>query len=128
MGEMLKGKMNPDIVTYVPMIKKDLGERGYNQGCMIAREICKKVGGRLCGKALLKKRGNKKQALLDRRQRKNNVRDVFEARGEIVEGRKVLLVDDIMTTGSTIEECRNALVRAGAEKVEAAVLAYTPLK
>lgn len=127
-GEMLKGKIEPDLVVYVPMTRKDRGERGYNQGRVAAVQICKKVGGQLSDNALFKIRENKKQALLDKRQRSENVRGVFKVRENIVCDKKILLVDDIMTTGSTLKECRNMLLQGGAAEVKAVVIAYTPPK
>ncbi len=127
-GAMLQGRMEPDLVTYVPMTRRDRGERGYNQGRIAAVQICKKVGGDLADKALIKVHDNKKQALLDKRHRIKNVRGVFKARKDMVLDRKILLVDDIMTTGSTLEECKNELLQAGASEVKAIVIAYTPPK
>ncbi len=105
----------PELVTFVPLSKNHRRERGYNQSGALAEEL-----GRLLNlpvKPVLEKvKENKIQHLLSAKERRQNVRNVYRASSE-VHGKKVLLVDDIVTTGATLRECAGQLYRAGAEKV-----------
>lgn len=115
-----------DLVTYVPMYKKDIGERGYNQSGIAARKIAGILGCPCREKALCKIKKTKRQADLSKNARGKNLNGAFEADAQMVKGMSVLLVDDIITTGSTLRECKKTLMAAGAAKVETAVIAHTP--
>lgn len=128
-GNLLaKEKVNVDIVIPVPMHKNDLGDRGYNQSGIAARKIAKLLGVPYKEKALKKMSKTKRQADLSRNARSRNLFGAFTADVGIVRDKKILIVDDIITTGSTLEECKNTLMAAGALSVEAAVIARTPHK
>ncbi len=128
-GKMLAEEgINVDIVIPVPMHKKDLGERGYNQSGIAARKIAKSLGVPCKEKALKKTNKTRRQADLSRNARSRNLFGAFTADAVLVRDKKILIVDDIITTGSTLEECKNTLMAAGALSVEAAVIARTPLK
>jgi ComF family protein len=116
-----------DIVTFVPMHRKSFISRGYNQSKVAARAVSEELGVPLCEGAIFKIKGNKKQAGLGKAERKTNVRGVYKADGGTVNGKRILLVDDIMTTGSTLDECEKELRYAGATEVTRAVIAYTPV-
>ena len=125
-AERLSGEF--DTVTWVPVSRRRLRQRGYDQAELLARGACRRwdtVPERL----LEKVRDNPAQsALSDGAVRWENVRDVYRAAPpEAVRGRRVLLVDDICTTGATLSECAKVLAEAGAETVVCAAAARTPL-
>ncbi len=104
-----------DAVTFVPMTYFSRMKRGYNQAQLIAQYAAKELG--LPLKTLLAKTGeNRMQHHLSGSERRTNVEGMFTAR-DSSKGLKVLLIDDVVTTGSTICECACALLDAGAESV-----------
>jgi ComF family protein len=111
-----------DAVLPVPMTKRGLLKRGFNQSALLAREVARRLGLALLLGALRKRRHTPRQTTLPRQERLRNLRGAFEASG-VVKGKRLLLVDDVMTTGATLEECARALRRAQAKEVYALVLA-----
>jgi ComF family protein len=118
------------VVVPVPLHPSRLAERGYNQSALLARRVAKHLGAPFAPRALARTRQTQQQAALDRAARVKNVAGAFEARGglcgEHVRGRVVLLVDDVATTGATLDACERALLGAGAADVQRAVLASAP--
>lgn len=115
------------LVTWVPMSDKKLRMRGYNQSALLGRAVAKELG--LPGREVLEQtREMETQHTLNRPQRADNVRDAYRARSS-VRGERILLVDDIVTTGATLRSCAKALYQAGAAGVEclcAASSAFRP--
>ena len=112
-----------DVITAVPISKSRMEERGYNQSELIARELAGLLQLPYC-ECLKKIKENKIQHDLKKEQRFDNVRGVYApVHSERVEGRAVLLVDDIVTTGATLLECCRMLYIAGAETVVCAAAA-----
>jgi ComF family protein len=112
----LSGKY--DIITWVPISAKRERERGYDQSKLIARKTAKLLGDE--AKMLLKKtRHTQAQSSLKGRDARNaNIIGAYEARNkELFSGKRVLLIDDIFTTGATFSECARTLLMAGAEDV-----------
>ncbi len=109
------------LIVPVPMHDKRLRERGRNHASVIAHAL-----GRLCGlpceEALRRTRNTAQQARLDGAQRRKNLTGAFQSRSRL-DGKSVLLVDDVATTGATLLECAAALREAGATRVLAATLA-----
>lgn len=104
------------LVTWVPLSEKRKKERGYDLAEWIARPLAKTL--RLpCRPCLAKERGNRVQHYLDRGARAENVRGVYACVSGGAAGERVLLVDDIVTTGATLAECAGALLRGGAASV-----------
>ncbi len=114
----------------VPLHRRRLFWRGYNQ----SREICRLIAAGLAAEpggrkpavwsgALARVRSTTPQMLLAREARAENIKGAFRADARLVRGRRVLLVDDIMTTGATLEECALALLAAGAARVDVLALA-----
>ena len=105
-----------DTVTWVPVSRRRLRKRGYDQAELLCRGACRPwdtVPVRLVEKV----RDNPAQSgLSDPEQRRENVKDVYRLRGG-VSGRRVLLIDDICTTGSTLRSCASVLMRGGAASV-----------
>ncbi len=114
-----------DIIVPVPMTKKALLERGFNQSLLIAREISIKKGIPIDIDNLQKIRETIPQVGLDAKERMKNLKEAFSVSGDLIKGKKVLLVDDVMTTGTTLRECSKTLLKAGAIEVTGLVLART---
>ena len=118
-----RGFDGADIVTFVPMRPKNLRKRGYNQSELLAKELAKRGMGEF--KPLLKKvRDTKNQHDIEREERRKNLKNAFapiDPNG--IKGKKILLTDDIYTTGSTVNECAKTLMNAGAESVEVVCIA-----
>ncbi|HPW45453.1 MAG TPA: ComF family protein [bacterium] len=109
-----------DMIIPVPLHSRKLKLRGYNQAALIA-EIVSKRSGKRAEKNLLKRiRNDSPQATLHRVERIRNVKSSFaiSKRAEgVVRGKRILLVDDVMTTGATLNECAKILKKAGAAVV-----------
>jgi len=116
----------PDLVVPVPLHPARLVQRGYNQAALLARPVARALGARFEPRALARLRDTAQQANLDRAARSENVARAFAVPTPArVRGRRVLLVDDVSTTGATLRACASALEEAGAGEVVAAVVART---
>jgi ComF family protein len=117
----------PLLVVPVPLFKRKLRDRGFNQAEEIARSFadrCKRRSIQLETSALVRTRETASQTGLTRHQRRANVRGAFSvSRPDRIEGRNLLVVDDVMTTGTTAGECARILLRAGARQVFVATVA-----
>lgn len=113
----------PDVIVPVPLHGRRLLRRGFNQSREIARLLARRIGAPIEQEALLRVRRTVPQMQLDRSERATNMLGAFAAEGALVQGRNILLVDDIMTTGSTLEECTKVLRASGASRVDILVLA-----
>lgn len=112
-----------DLVTSVPLSDERKKERGYNQSELIANPLADAL--HLPYVPCLRKiKKNQVQHLLNREQRVRNVRGVYGLCGEDVKEKHILLVDDIVTTGSTLAECANVLFQGGAKKIACAAIAW----
>jgi len=116
------------LIAYVPMTARDRRARGFNQ----ARLIAKALSGELLlpmGDILVKIQETAPQKKLTAIQRSGNMLGVFDlAEGAVVKNKRILLVDDIITTGATLDECAKMLKIYGAESVVAATVAATVLE
>lgn len=113
-----------DTVTWVPVSRKRLRQRGYDQAELLARSACR-LWGVSAERLLEKRRDNPAQSSLEGAEaRRENVADVYQARNAA--GKRVLLIDDICTTGATLASCARTLREAGAESVVCAAVARTP--
>jgi ComF family protein len=118
------------LLAPVPLHARKLRQRGFNQSEMIARSALKlnSAGGRfhLRANLLERCRETRSQIGLSRHQRRENIRGAFKVTNpDEVNGRAVLVVDDVFTTGTTVSECARILRRAGASKVYVATVART---
>jgi ComF family protein len=112
------------LVIPVPLHIKRLRERGFNQSVILAREIARRFTLPLDFMALRRNIHTDPQVGRGKKEREENVRGVFEIRTEkAIGGEKILLVDDVYTTGSTLRECAGILKKHGAREVAALTLA-----
>lgn len=116
-----------DLVTYVPSTTAKEIHRGYNQAELFGREVAKRIE-KPSIKTLYRVKQTEDQNKLKLEQRRQNVRDAFKALPKTdLKGSRVLLVDDVYTTGSTINECAKALKKAGARQVNVLTIARATL-
>lgn len=101
----------------VPLGKKRLKERGYNQTALVARPLAYEVGIDYLPHALWKTRETRSQVGLTLSQRHENVHSAYRADPAVVKRKAILLMDDVATTGSTISACTEALLFAGAQDI-----------
>jgi ComF family protein len=115
----------PDLLVATPASTARLRERGFNPALLLAKRVGRTLGLEVDGRALAKVRHTPPQSGLDRDSRRRNLRGAFELRRS-VEGMRVAVVDDVMTTGSTLAELADVLRKAGARRVSGWVVARTP--
>lgn len=129
LGHLLRGLVREaapvvDVVIPVPLHPRRLAERGYNQAALLARAVARELDVPLAARALVRLRDTPKQATLGRAARLTNVERAFAVRTpRAVKGKRVLLVDDVATTGATLSVCREVLFEAGAQEVVVLCLA-----
>jgi len=121
----LMSKINPpdiDILIPVPLHIKKLRQREFNQSAILAKELSKAWNTPLSINSLIKIKDTLDQASLDAKDRPQNIKDAYSViKG--VKGLKVGLVDDVLTTGSTLMECAKVLKKSGAKEIHAITLA-----
>jgi len=113
-----------DLVVPVPLHKSRLRERGYNQSYFLAQPIGKDLSKPVRDDLLVRVKRTRSQTDLSPTERVKNVSEAFKVkRPDEVRGRKVMLVDDVITTGATVEACSRALLEGGAIDVVVAAVA-----
>ena len=113
-----------DIIIPVPIHYNRKVTRGYNQSALIAKELAKKLDIKYEEKVLLKKVNNSPQSTQNKENRKQNVIGVYYTKNEErIYNKKIILLDDIYTTGSTVNECSKILKLAGAKHVDVITIA-----
>lgn len=115
-----------DIIIPVPMFEKKKSKRGYNQTELISKEIAKRLDITFNNNILFKIKENKTQSLLNYHERKQNVLNVYkinDSETKNVSNKKIILFDDIYTTGFTVKECIKELEKLNPKKVDVLVLA-----
>ncbi len=113
-----------DIITPVPISNLRMRERGYNQSDLIAKKVAKFANITYYPKILIKSKNNKPQSTLNKEQRLENVKNVYKIQNIAkIKERRILLFDDIYTTGATANECARILKQAGAQNV--GILTFT---
>ena len=102
-----------DLIVPIPLSRKKERQRGYNQSDWIAWGISEATGIPTDTTSVVRTKSNPSQTTLDHRQRRENVRDIFAVRHpESLEGRHILLVDDVITPGATMLSCAETIARA----------------
>lgn len=111
------------VITYVPLSKKSKRKRGFNQCEYIAEYIGEKISIK-CMEIIIKDKETKEQKLLNREERMLNLKDAFSIKSKIdVKNMKIILIDDITTTGSTLKECCRILKKYGVNDIKLLTLA-----
>ncbi len=119
--EIIKGY---DYIIPVPMFIKNKKIRGYNQTELLAKKMEKITGTKSLVNILIKSKQNKRQSELSEKERKENVKNVYcLVNEEKIENKKILLIDDIYTTGNTMKECVKTLKKGKPKKVDCFVIA-----
>jgi len=113
-----------ELIVPVPLHRRRLKERGFNQSSLLAKVVAKKTLTPLDASSLRRIRWTEPQTNLSGKERQRNVKGAFEVvKKDGIEGKKILLIDDVFTTGSTVAECAKALLKAGAKRVDVLTLA-----
>ena len=112
-----------DLVCPIPLHRNRLKWRGFNQCSLLLREIAGRINIAWSDDLLVRTRDTTPQFQVSPNERRKNVKGAFSCNSKEISESKILLVDDIMTTGSTIVECAEVLKKSGAAIVDAAVLA-----
>jgi Predicted amidophosphoribosyltransferases len=112
-----------DLVVPVPLGKQRMRERGYNQVGLLAMPLAAIQGWRYSPQVLFRMRETRSQVGLSPLERRENISGAFRAEPVLAAGKAILLVDDVVTTGSTLAACSEALVKAGAQNIYALTLA-----
>lgn len=113
-----------DTIMPVPISRKRRKERGYNQSELLAKEITKSVFIEYNNQCLFKNKNIIEQSKLNKEDRQKNIKGVYELHNpKMIQGKKILLIDDIYTTGSTVNECCKVLRRAKPKKIGVLTLA-----
>lgn len=117
-----------DVVFPLPIHRHRERERGFNQSALLAREFCRSTGLPLVQDALERTVYRQPQVGLGEAERRENVKDAFRVtQPRAVAGKSVLLIDDVWTTGSTLNEAARVLLVAGAARVFAYTVAHEPM-
>lgn len=107
----------PDVLLPVPLHPARLRERGYNQAVELARPLSRSLGVPLMLHAVERRRATRAQAQLDKKERRKNLRGAFHVRADVSD-RHIAIVDDVVTTATTVSELGRSLLKAGAARVE----------
>jgi competence protein ComFC len=122
-GEQMAG----DVVVPVPLHRDRERERGYNQAGLISKPLARKLGLPHKAMLLMRTRARPNKQVLSLKERWESVRGAFATRpGSQVDKKRVLLVDDVMTTGATLDACARALLESGAKSVLGLTVARVP--
>jgi ComF family protein len=115
-----RGEIRADLIVPVPLHKRKIRERGYNQSLLIARGVSEVTGIPVKADLVHRRRWTETQTALSKEERKKNVDDAFTCENRELNGACVIVIDDVITTGATIEAVAAALKSSGAEVVVAA--------
>lgn len=115
-------RWNPQLILPVPMHPKKRAARGYNQSELLARQLGEKVGIPYEPHLLVCVKKSREQKSLGQKERRKNLRGSFQVSGQIEKLERVLIVDDVYTTGSTMDEISRTLKAAGVRQVYFLVL------
>ncbi len=121
LDQIIDNDLSVDLVVPVPLHRKRLQQRNYNQALLLAREFARIRKLPVARDLLLKVSETESQQGLSAKERVRNLQGAFALQGD-VSGMKILLVDDVMTTGATVESCSQMLIEGGAAKVYIAVI------
>jgi ComF family protein len=123
---LIYGKGKYDMIVPVPIHSARMRERGYNQSEFIARGISSVIESKVGNKIIKRAKYTQTQTQLSSAQRRKNVENVFKPfdKNLNISGQRILLTDDVLTTGSTLSCCAKLLLEMGAESIDVATVAY----
>ena len=129
----LQRQLEFDCVVPVPLDSVRLRERGYNQSALLARVLTRRLNAMKGSPAAVlafhdaiwRTQIRERQSRLSRQRRLTNLRDSFSANTKVLQGARILIVDDVLTTGATVIECARAAMEVGSAGVAVLTLAYT---
>ncbi|MDP4133787.1 MAG: phosphoribosyltransferase family protein, partial [Bacillota bacterium] len=121
LGDKIKQNVQIDAVTFVPMYKEEELKKGICITYFLAKYTAEKINVP-CKEYLIQKRRTAKQKELTANQRIINVHGAYESSGD-VKGKRILIIDDVFTTGATLNECSKVLIKSGAKDVYTATIA-----
>lgn len=107
----------PELLVPVPLASRRFRERGYNQAIELGRYVEKRLHIPMRANVVSRVRETREQATLDKRERRKNIRGAFEVVRDLP-GKHIAIIDDVITTGSTVNELARVLKKAGARRVE----------
>jgi ComF family protein len=119
--QTIDADLSIDLVIPIPLHRKRLQQRSYNQALLLAREVARIRTLTVVNDLLLKIRETESQLGLSAKERMKNLQGAFALKRK-VSGKKILLVDDVMTTGATVETCSRVLLEGGATEIRVAVI------
>lgn len=115
---------NIDLILAVPLHRRKIRQRQFNQALVLAKSLARAFGKEIDSRSLVKVKGGAAQVSLSRAERLQNVKGAFQVRyGNRLRGKNALLIDDVFTTGATVNECARMLKEAGAGSVQVLTLA-----
>ena len=115
-----------DAVIPVPLYKDRLRQREFNQSALLAKYTAKNTGMSLLVDCLIKLKDTRPQVGLTSRERRRNMKNAFGVeKKDLIKGKDILLVDDVITTGATVRECSRVLKKAGAGNIYVMALAHS---
>ena len=123
----LRAMQEPDLILPVPLHRERLRQRGFNQAVILAKTFFPDLKSRIETTALVRTRRTAAQTGLSGAARRKNIQGAFKAVNAKVADRKILLIDDVFTTGTTVNECARVLCKAGAREVQVLTLARAEL-
>jgi len=119
----------PDLLIPVPLHRKRMNERGYNQAYEIARPVAQLLGCPITTGVVIRVGETKEQSQLNALQRRRNLKNVFTVMGTgTVKGLHVVIIDDVMTTGATVSELARVLISAGVRRIDVWLAARAALE
>lgn len=121
----LESGITADLIIPIPLHNERLRARGFNQSELIANEFAKKLNMESSNNILVRIKNTPKQSLLSMEERKNNMENAFEVVSkDSIKGKTILIIDDVYTTGATIDECAKVLKKAKAKEVYSLTIAH----
>lgn len=116
LGKVISG-WEAGLLVPVPLHKSRMRKRGYNQAALLAGELSKRTGIPMDDQLVVRCRNTAPQKTLDPRQRQNNLKKAFKIAGNVVKLSTIIIIDDIYTTGQTVDEVAEVLLEAGAKRI-----------
>ncbi|RJQ16641.1 MAG: ComF family protein [Nitrospiraceae bacterium] len=114
-----------DAVVPVPLNEKRLRQREFNQSALLAKNLAESRGIPVVLNCLVRTRDTRQQVGLNSRDRRKNIKKAFDVKQkELIAGKNIMLVDDVVTTGATVRECARVLKKAGVENIYVITLAH----